>query len=194
MKTAHKPTYSFLVLTIGLIIINTLLARFAVLALPVAGVPGVSGLYIAVAFMILFALWFGGYGAIAAYAGCFIGAGVLSGIPAQVNWYWSLAGLWQVLIPLVAFRMLNADLALSKRRDILIFVIFGVLVNNAFGALWGTVTLAVGNLIAWAEVTPAFVAWCIGNIVVTAVIVPLALRYGTPRIQKTKIFVRNYWD
>jgi len=194
MKTAHKPTYSFLVLTIGLIIINTLLARFAVLALPFAGAPGVSGLYIAVAFMILFALWFGGYGAIAAYAGCFIGAGVLSGIPVQVNWYWSLAGLWQVLIPLVAFRMLNADLALSKRRDILIFVIFGVLVNNAFGTLWGTVTLAVGNMIAWAEVTPAFVAWCIGNIVVTAVIVPLALFYGTPRIQKTKIFVRNYWD
>ncbi len=194
MKTAHKPTYSFLVLTIGLIIINTLLARFAVLALPVAGVPGVSGLYIAVAFMILFALWFGGYGAIAAYAGCFIGAGVLSGIPAQVNWYWSLAGLWQVLIPLVAVRMLNADLALSKRRDILIFVIFGVLVNNAFGALWGTVTLAVGNIIAWAEVTPAFVAWCIGNIIVTAVIVPIALRYGTPHVRKTRIFVRNYWD
>jgi hypothetical protein len=198
MKTAHKPTYSFLLLTIGLIIINTLLARFAVLAFPFRVeqhvVPGVSYLYIAVAFMILFALWFGGYGAIAAYAGCFIGAGVLSGIPAQVNWYWSLAALWQVLIPLVAVRMLKADLALSKRRDILIFVIFGVLVNNAFGALWGTVTLAVGNIIAWAEVTPAFVAWCIGNIVVTAVIVPLALRYGTPRIQKTKIFVRNYWD
>ena len=194
MKTAHKPTYSFLLLTIGLIIINTLLARFAVLALPFDGVPGVSGLYIAVAFMILFALWFGGYGAIAAYAGCFIGAGVLSGIPVQVNWYWSLAALWQVLIPLVAVRMLNADLTLSKRRDILIFVIFGVLVNNAFGALWGTVTLAVGNMIAWAEVTPAFIAWCIGNIVVTAVIVPLALRYGTPRILKTKIFVRNYWD
>jgi hypothetical protein len=194
MKTAHKPTYSFLLLTIGLIIINTLLARFGVLALPLAGAPGVSGLYIAVAFMILFALWFGGYGAIAAYAGCFIGAGVLSGIPAQVNWYWSLAGLWQVLIPLVAFRMLNADLALSKRRDILIFVVFGVLVNNAFGALWGTVTLAIGNMIGWAEVTPAFIAWCIGNMVVTAVIVPLALRYGTPHIRRTKVFVRYYWD
>ena len=81
MKTAHKPTYSFLVLTIGLIIINTLLARLAVLAFPFSVeqhvVSGVSYLYIAVAFMILFTLWFGGYGAIAAYAGCFIGAGVL---------------------------------------------------------------------------------------------------------------------
>jgi hypothetical protein len=194
MKTAHKPTYSFLVLTIGLIIINTLLTRFAVLALPFGEVPGVSRLYIAVAFMILFALWFGGYGAIAAYAGCFIGSGVLAGIPINVNWYWSLSGLWQVLIPLVAFRMLNVDLTLGTRRDILIFVIFGVVVNNAFGALWGTVMLAIGNMIAWADVTPAFFVWCIGNIVVTAVIVPLALRYGTPHIRKTKVFVRNYWD
>jgi hypothetical protein len=29
---------------------------------------------------------------------------------------------------------------------------------------------------------------------VTIIIVPLALRYGTPHIRKTKIFVRNYWD
>lgn len=194
MKTAHKPTYSFLILLMVLIIINTLLARFAVLALPFGGAPGVSSLYIAIAFMILFAIWFGGYGAIAAYAGCFIGSGVLAGIPLNVNWYWSLSGLWQVLIPLVAFRMLNVDLSLAKRRDMMIFVIFGLVINNAFGALWGTVTLAIGNLIAWAEVTPAFSAWFIGNIIVTALIVPLALRYGTPHIQKTKVFVRNYWD
>jgi len=194
MKTAHKPTYTFLLLLIALIIINTLLARFAVIVLPFGGAPGVSSLYIAIAFMILFTLWFGGYGVIAAYVGCFIGSGVLSGIPSDVNWYWSLSGLWQVLIPLVAFRMLSVDPGLGKRRDIIIFVVFGLVINNAFGALWGTVTLAIGNMIAWADVTPAFFAWFIGNVIVTAVIVPLALRAGTPHIQKTKVFVRNYWD
>jgi hypothetical protein len=194
MKTARKPTYSFLILLIALIIITTLLARFAVLAFPFSNMPGVSALYIAVAFMIIFTLWFGGYGAIAAYAGTFIGAGVLVGIPATVNWYWSLAGLWQVLIPLVAFRLLSADVALGKRRDMVIFVIFGLIINNAFGALWGTVMLALGNQIAWADVTPAFFAWFIGNIVITALIAPLVLRRGTPHVKKTKVFVRNYWD
>jgi hypothetical protein len=194
MKTAHKPTYTFLLMLIALIIINTLLARFAVLVLPFSGAPGVSILYIAIAFMILFTLWFGGYGAIAAYAGCFIGSGVLSGIPAGVNWYWSLSGLWQVLIPLVAFRMLSVDPGLGKRRDMIIFIVFGLVINNAFGALWGTVTLAIGNMIAWADVTPAFFIWFIGNVIATALIVPLALRHGTPHIQKTKVFVRNYWD
>jgi hypothetical protein len=194
MKITHKPTYSFLILMLGLIIINTLLARFAILALPFSGAPGVSSLYIAIAFMILFSLWFGGYGAIAAYVGCFIGSGVLGGIPLSVNWYWSLSGLWQVLIPLVVFRLLRVDLALDRRHDLLIFVIFGLVINNAFGALWGTVTLAIGHVIAWAAVMPAFFAWFIGNIIVTALIVPLALRHLTPRIQKSKVFVKNYWD
>jgi hypothetical protein len=193
MKNVQKPTYSFLILLISLIIINTVLARFAVIAVPFGNVPGVSSLYFAVAVMILFTLWFGGYGAVAAYVGTFIGAGVLSGMPPAVIWYWSLAGLWQVLIPLVALRMLNVDTGLGKRRDIMIFAIFGIIVNNAFGALWGAVTLAIGNGIAWAQVPPAFFAWFIGNVIMTALIVPLALRHLTPKIAKSKVFVRNYW-
>jgi hypothetical protein len=194
MRITYKPTYTFLLLLIALIIINTLLARFAVIALPFGGVPGVSTLYFAVAFMILFTLWFGAYGAVAAYVGCFIGAGVLSGIPPEVSVYWSLADLWQVLIPLVALRMLNVDLSLDKRRDIICFVVFGILINNAFGAVWGAVMLALGNVIQWTEVMPAFIGWFAGNVILTALIVPLALRHGTPKIQKSKIFVKNYWD
>jgi len=194
MRITYKPTYTFLVLLFALIIINTLLARFAVIALPFGGVPGVSTLYFAVAFMILFTLWFGAYGAVAAYVGCFIGAGVLSGIPPEVSVYWSLADLWQVLIPLVALRMLNVDLSLDKRRDIICFVVFGILINNAFGAVWGAVMLALGNVIQWTEVMPAFIGWFAGNVILTALIVPLALRHGTPKIQKSKIFVKNYWD
>lgn len=194
MRIAHKPTYSFLLLLIALIIINTLLARFVVLPAPFGGPAVASHFYFAVAFMILFVLWFGAYGAIAAYVGCFIGAGVLSGIPPEVSAYWSLADLWQVLIPLVALRMLNVDLSLDKRRDVIYVVVFGILINNAFGAAWGAVTLALGNVIAWSEVMPALIAWLAGNVILTALIVPFALRHGTPKIQKSKFFIKNYWN
>ncbi|MCX6685102.1 MAG: hypothetical protein NTV10_00375 [Methanoregula sp.] len=193
MRTAYKPTYSFLLLLVALILINTVLARFAVLGIPLGGAKGVSNLFIAIAAMILFTLWFGAYGAVAAYIGGFIGAGVLSGISPEASVYFALADLWQVLIPLVALRMLNVDLGLTGRRDIICFVAFGILINNAFGALWGAVSLALGNVIAWTEVIPTMTGWFIGNVVVTALVVPLALRYGTPYIQKSKIFVRNYW-
>jgi len=194
MRITHKPTYTFLLLLIALIIINTILARFVVLPSPFGGPAITSHLYVAVAFMILFALWFGAYGAVAAYVGCFIGAGLLSGIPPDVSVYWSLADLWQVLIPLVALRMLNVDLSLDKRRDIICFVIFGLLINNAFGAIWGAVMLALGNVIQWTEVMPAFIGWFAGNVILSVLIVPPALRHISPKIQKSKIFVKNYWD
>lgn len=79
--------------------VNTLIARFCVIALA-GGAAGVSTLFFAVAFMILFTLLFGAYGAIAAYAGTLIGSGLLSGdpvIPPIVAIHWSIAGLLQVL-------------------------------------------------------------------------------------------------
>jgi integral membrane sensor domain MASE1 len=196
MKNVHEPTYSFVILTLVLIVVNTLISRFCVIALP-GGVAGVSALYFAVAFTILFTLWFGAYGAIAAYAGTLIGSGLLSGdpaIPPVVAIYWSIAGLLQVLIPLVAFRTFKVDPALENRRDWTLLLLFGVLINNIVGAAWGACTLAFGNVIASSQIGSVFFIWLIGNVIVTIIIIPLALRFGTPHIRKTKIFVRNYWD
>jgi len=193
MKTANKPTYSFLLLTIVLIIINTLVARFLAFPSPV-GPAGLNTIYPAVALMILFTLWFGCYGAIAAYAGCFIGAGVLSGMPPDVAAYWSFADLWQVLIPLVALRMLRINLDLSTRRDQVNVVLFAVLINNAFGAAWGTATLAIGNVIEWVDISSTFGSWFIANVIITTVIVIPAIFYLTPAVQKSRLFVRQYWQ
>jgi hypothetical protein len=196
MKNVHEPTYSFVILTLVLIVVNTIIARLCVIALP-GGVGGVSVLYVAVAFMILFTLWFGAYGAIAAYAGTLIGAGLLSSnpsIPAEVALYWSVAGLLQVLIPLIALRTLKVDLSLENRRDWTLLLLFGVLINNIVGAAWGAYTLALGNVIPSSQIGSTFTIWLIGNIIVTVLIVPLALRHITPKIQRSKLFVKYYWD
>jgi len=145
--------------------------------------------------MILFTLWFGAYGAIAAYAGTLIGSGLLNpAIPPVVAIYWSIAGLLQVLIPLVAFRTFKGDLTLENRRDWTLLLLFGVLINNIVGAAWGTWTLALGNVIAASQIVSVFSLWLIGNIIVTIIIVPLALRHLTPKVQKSKLFVKYYWD
>ena len=200
MKKVHEPTYSFVILTLVLIVVNTIIARLCVIALPggillPGGAAGVSTLYFAVAFMILFTLWFGAYGAIAAYAGTLIGSGLLNpAIPPVVAIYWSIAGLLQVLIPLVAFRTFKVDLTLENRRDWTLLLLFGVLINNIVGAAWGALTLAFGNVITASQVGSVFTLWLIGNIIVTIIIVPLALRHLTPKVQKSKLFVRYYWD
>jgi|SRR5665811_1436796 len=140
----QKSVYLYLIILIILIILNSLLSRFAIITWQIA--PGVAGLYFAVAFMIAFTLWFGVWGAIAAYIGCFIGAGMTGGLPPGVNVYWSLADLWQVLIPLIAFKTLGADVGLKTKRDFLIFLIFGLVLNNLAGAGWGAITFAAGQV------------------------------------------------
>ena len=198
MKKAREPTYSFLILTIVLIVINTILARLSVIALPLnlsGGVTGVSVIYIAVAFMILFTLWFGMYGAIAAYVGTLIGSGLMSqSIPPGVAVYWSIAGLLQVLIPLAAFRIFDVDLNLENRRDWTLLILFGVLINNIVGAAWGAYSLAVGGVIPPSGIGGVFTTWLLGNIIATLIIVPIALRRLSPRVQKSKLFVKAYWD
>jgi hypothetical protein len=186
------PLFLYVALFFLLFCINALVARFVIFSFGI--VPGVSALYAVVALMIVFTLWFGMYGAVAAYAGCLIGAGLLSGIPIDVSMYWSLADLWQVLIPLLAFRVFRADPSLRSMRDVRVLAVFGIVINNMAGALWGSVTLALGGIVSWEAVVSVFSGWLIGNFVVCIVLVPVFLYFGTPIIRDHELFVRNYWN
>ena len=182
--------YRNLIILVVVAIINALLSHFAAVAWPSA--PGIAALYFAVAFMIPFTLWFGAWGAIAAYAGCVIGVGLFT-MPLSVNLYWSLADLWQVLIPLVAFRRFHADVGLKTGRDFLIFLIFGWLLNNLAGAVWGSTMLSVGGISTWNSVPTTLVVWFAGNLIVTVVITTALLKYVTPYIAKPGLLVKEYW-
>jgi integral membrane sensor domain MASE1 len=188
----HPPFALYLGLFFLLACINALLAKFAVFSFAVG--PGISSFYIVVALMVVFVLWFGMWGGIAAYAGCFIGAGVLSGIPPEVSLFWSFADFWQVIIPLAAFRMLHADPALKSRRDLIILLLFGVVLNNLVGAIWGSATLALGGVIPWSGIASAFSAWWLGNTIVCLVLLPVILWIFTPVVRNHELFVRNYWQ
>jgi integral membrane sensor domain MASE1 len=183
------------ILTLVLILIDTALAWLSIKFIP-ASTGGVSLVYIAVAFMILFTLWFGAYGAIAAYAGTLL-AVVLATESLQqhpeIAVILAVADLLQVLIPLMAVRMFSVDLTLESRRDWTVILLFAVLINNLAGAAWGAFTLSLlpGSTVNFAG---AFFTWLVGNIVITILIVPLALRFLTEKVNKSKLFVKQYWD
>lgn len=174
-----------------LVLLNTLLVAYG--EIPYSNAPGGVGLYTAAAFMIAFALWFGGWGVLAAYLGCFLGAGMLMGLPVEVNLLWSLADLWQAVIPLVAFKAFDADIGLKTKRDLGIFLCFGWLFNNVVGAGWGASMLAAGGFASRAEVPGIFSGWLIGNLIVTIAITPLLLHYVTPYLQRAGVSVHRYW-
>jgi len=193
LRQKQEPTYSFVILTLVLIIINTALAWISVTFFK-TGTVGIASVYIAVAFMILFTLWFGLYGAVAAYIGSLLG-GVLT-TPAlmqhpEIAVIWAVAGFLQAAIPLAAARKFEVDLTLPDRRDWTIIILFAVLINNLAGAAWGAFTLSLAEPV---NIGMVFSTWLVSNIIVTLVIVPLALRFGTEKVSKSKLFVKQYWD
>ena len=185
-----------LILTLILIIADTLLAWFSVRFSP-AGAAGVSSFIIAVAFVILFVLvW-------CLWCHCRVcrdlaGSGFFASdrlvLHPEVAIIRAIAGLISVLIPLVTFRTLKVDLSLVKRRDWILFFLFAVLINNIIGAAWGALTLSLGNIIKTGEISGIFSTLVIGSFIVTILIIPLALSYFTPKIRGSKLFVTYYWE
>jgi len=174
-----------------LTLVDALIAKFMVFISPTS--TGVSPLYLSVAFMIVFTLWFGVGGVFAAYWGCFIGAGLLSGVPAGVSLYWSIADLLQVLIPLAAFSLLHAEVSLKTKRDAVIFLIFGCFINNAVGALWGSGTLYLSGLISGGTLPITALNWFFGNLLVSLLIAPLLLHLLTPSIRSSELYTGGFW-
>jgi integral membrane sensor domain MASE1 len=194
MRNLHEPTYSFVILTLILILVNTVLAYASAKFIP-GTLSGIAYIFPAVAFMILFTLWFGGYGAIAAYVGTLVGSGLMASEALSQNpgvaVLWAVAGLLQVLIPLVAVRSFEVDLTMENRRDYTYIILFGVVINNIVGAAWGAWSLAFVEPGAMGSI---FVTWLVGNIIVTILIVPLALKFFTPTARKSRLFVKSYWE
>jgi hypothetical protein len=193
LRHAQEPTYSFVILTLVLIFVNTALAWISETFLR-TGTSGVALVYLAVVTMILFTLWFGAYGAIAAYVGTLL-AGVLTTESLlqhpEIAVIWALAGLLQVIIPLVAVRMFDVDLTLANRRDWTVIILFAVLINNLVGAAWGAFTL---SLLGPVNIPGVFSTWVVSNIIITVLIVPLSLRFLTEKVSRSKLFVKKYWD
>ncbi|MFZ1902055.1 MAG: hypothetical protein WAU66_02015, partial [Methanoregula sp.] len=107
--------------------------------------------------------------------------------------YFSLAALWMVLIPLAAFRMFDVKVGIESRRDLFHLVLFGAILNNIIAAAWASLSLAIGGVIGWSSVMSAFLPWLIGNAIIIIIIAPLVLKRYTSRVEKSKVFVRNYW-
>jgi hypothetical protein len=174
-----------------LTVINALLVRYGELFKP--DEFGLPGLYLAVGFMIAFGLWFGLWGTFAAFSGYLLGAALPANVPATVGIFIGLADLVQVLIPVVAFQLFAADAGLSTRRDLLVYLAFGWLLNNLVGALLGACSFLLFGIIQPALFMASFSGWLVSNLIVTMAVTTALLKLGTPIIRRWGIMVERYW-
>lgn len=181
------PLTSKAIIFVFITLIDITLVRYAEILKPSGPYPGI---YLAVAFMIAFGLWFGVWGVIAAYIGCFIGSGLPLGLSLQANFLFSFADAVQVLIPLLAFRLLSSDESLSSLRDVGVYLIFGWLISNIIGGLWGSLSLFAAGVITMQEVQSIFTTWVLGNLFVTFLITTVVLIFVSPYIRKHGLYIK----
>jgi len=126
--------------------VAAILAIYAVIAAPVAPFPGVSGLYIAAAIYVPLSLWLGMWGCLAGYFSCVI-LGFVSGFGAW-SFYWSLADFFEGLVPLLAFRIMKADVDIGANleRKNELYLILGILVIDLIIAAIATAVPGLGIL------------------------------------------------
>jgi hypothetical protein len=170
--------------------VYTILSWSAVIALPI-GVVGVSSLFVAIGFGIPFAIWFGGWGLVIGYVGTFIGAGLLAGTPLLLAIPFAFVDWIQFGIPVLAYRLLAANVGLHPlgkdvytRKGMAFFVVFGCVLPNVFGALYGVTILTLGGLVPPDAVWLTIWGWWIGNMVVSIIIAPILLSVLTPVIER----------
>jgi hypothetical protein len=170
--------------------VYTVLSWLGVIALPI-GIVGVSSLFIAIGFGIPFAIWFGIWGLLIGYLGTFIGPGLLGGTPLLVAIPFSFVDWFQLGIPMLAYRGLANRFGVDPMgkdvysgKGFVFFLVFGVVLPNAIGALYGVTILWAGQLVPPDAFWLTVVGWWVGNMIVSVIIAPILLRGLSPVVER----------
>ncbi len=167
-----------------------LLSWLGVIATPVVG-PGIGFLYWAYPFFIVFTLWWGLWGVLAAFIGCFIGAGLLTGLPVIPSLAFSIGDLVPALLTLILYRGYLNKIGIDPLgRDILTnpkaaiwFVIWVMVITNIIGGMWGVWVLVQLGFVPSNAYWLGAALWITGDAIVL-IIAPFLSKALTPIVER----------
>jgi len=174
-----------------------LLSWLGVIATPVVG-PGIGLLYWAYPFFIVFTWWWGLWGVIAAFLGCFIGAGLLVGLPVIPSLAFSVGDLVPALLTLIFYRGFLKKIGVDPLgRDILTnkkaafwFVVWVMGITNIIGGLWGVWMLVVLGIVPPSAYWFGSALWIIGDAIVL-IIAPFLSKALTPIVERFGLITKG---
>lgn len=158
------------------------LAMFAIILVPIPGLPAASGFWIPAGFYFVFTLWFGLWGALGGHIATTIAMGYFFGYTLQI---WLDGGVGDFIAPLVAlliFRLVKADPELKTGRDWTTWII-AVPVSSLICGLWvHSVNLAFG-VITWPFWWVGVLTYFIGDSAAVFIV-------GTPLLKALSKYVK----
>ncbi|MEM0023847.1 MAG: hypothetical protein QW794_06490 [Thermosphaera sp.] len=159
------------------------LALFAIILVPIPGLPAASGFWIPAGFYFPLTLWFGIWGALGGHIATFLAMGYFQGYTLHVWLDGAIGDLIAPLCALLIFKLMDARPDLQRKKDRIAWLI-AVPVASLVCGLWvHTVNLLFG------VITPPF--WWVG--VVTYFIGDSLAVFivGTPLLRTLTSFVKQ---
>lgn len=186
----RKPGVSHLVMTALFTGIGIVVGTFGSLAIPMGFV---SAFWPGQAVQVIGGIWYGMWGGIAASLFPLISNALSGSAPLPVSLAYLPGNFVQGMLGAWAFRRFLADPRMLSRRDWYIFVVYGVVVANLFGAAWGSTVLRMFGLISPASHAIVFAGWTLGNIIPSLIFGSIILKLVSPLVVQTRTFVKQWW-
>lgn len=182
-----KNTFLVILLTI----IGSMIGLFGSLSFHIG--YSISYFWPAVVIQVVGGIWFGFYGVFAGVLFPII-SDLAVGAPLYVVLMYIPSNFIQSFLPAWAFRKFQADASLRNLKGQLIFLMFGVLLANIFGALWGSFTLVITKTISFESMGQYFIAWFVGNAVPALVLGEPILLSLSPYIKKSGLYINSWLE
>jgi hypothetical protein len=164
------------------------LALFAIILVPIPGLPAASGFWIPAGFYFVMTLWFGVWGALGGHIATFLAMGYLQGFTLQV---WADGALGDLIAPLVAlsvFKLMGARPDLRTRKDKIAWLV-GVPLASLVCGLWvHTVNLYFG-VITWPFWWVGVVTYLVGDSLAVFIVGTPLLRSLTNYVKQSPMYI-----
>lgn len=160
------------------------LALFAIILIPIPGLPAASGFWIPAGFYFVFTLWFGVWGALGGHIATWLGMSYFAGFTLHV---WADGAIGDFIAPMVCMllfkKVFNADPELKRRRDWAAWIV-SVPIASLICGLWvHTVNLMFG-VITWPFWWVGVITYLLGDSAAVFVV-------GTPLLKTLSKYVKT---
>jgi hypothetical protein len=165
------------------------LALFAIITMPVPGVPGGAGIWLPAGFYVAFSMWFGFWAALGGTIASVVTMGAVFGFGiASIPLL--LTDFIEGIVPVLAFRAFRADPGLTRKRDWVLWIII-VPIASFLDGLWHHPTQALFGATSWEFVPVGIISYTIGDSIAVYLIGTPLLKALTRYVKATPLYVEG---
>ncbi len=150
----------------------------------------IVSLNIAVSLYVVAGLWFGVWGILGACIGMIIGNSI-GGMPLITTLLFQLATVFEIAVPALAFRYFACSPLARDMKSIVVFILFGALINSLISSFWSAWYVVLGQTAPEFWLMAVWPAWFGGSFVGRIILGLVALWVLSPFIVRFRGHVPN---